>query len=443
MHVEQTECQEAQAPVAGDDVELDGQAISAEELQQHVQQPNSSKVDSQHGTDDSTVSDKGLVTSGQQCVHWGTAVQTEWDSVGAELVDGLGLCSPSRWPPECRGYFMEGNATKLCASIKALAEKYVLATITDVRELAFRLATGKVESSPFPEKAMNGFRSEWAALLQMPNKALAVPEGQKFYLHLMAQTLDVIGDPDTDILVNAVDSYSSGVPVGYKERIPPSPLVFPGKLKQSKLDESDYVDVLRNYKSAEDNAEGLLDKFREDEAKGLMYPTTRGALKSEFPDTPVLVAALGAIVKADNTVRPLHDGTHFIHLNNEIKLEDQLQYPGPQDATAVIREIRGSGEALFSISGDIRAAHRQVKLRRSDWPLVCCRVDIPAGTEVLWVNKVGTFGVSSAPFWWSRLFGLVGRLVGHVMGQSWFYQLVYVDDLHICAAGGSSWICLF
>ena len=103
-------------------------------------------------------------------------------------------------------------------------------------------------------------------------------------------------------------------------------------------------------------------------------------------------------MKPDNSVRPLHDGTHFIHLNNGIKLEDQLEYPGPQDATAVIREVRGAGEAVFSISGDIRAAHRQVKLRPRDWPLVCCRVDVPPGTDVLWANRVGTFGVSSAPF---------------------------------------------
>ena len=73
-------------------------------------------------------------------------------------------------------------------------------------------------------------------------------------------------------------------------------------MKQNKLDDSESLEVVRNYKPAEDNAQGLLDKFREDEKAGHMYPTTRGALKSEFPDTPILVAALGEIVKPDKTV---------------------------------------------------------------------------------------------------------------------------------------------
>ena len=216
----------------------------------------------------------------ERCVRWGPLVIAEWDSTSAELVDGFGLCSPSKWAPECCGYFMERGASELCASVRSSAEKYVLAAVPDVRELAFRLATGKVDASPFSLGVLEGFRSEWAALLQMPESALNVPEGQKFYLRLIAQTMAVIGDPDVDILVSADDSFASGVPVGYKERIKPTPGVFPPKVKQNRLDDSEYLEVTRNYRSAEDNAEGLLEKFHEDEAKGLMYPATKGALRA-------------------------------------------------------------------------------------------------------------------------------------------------------------------
>ena len=57
------------------------------------------------------------------------------------------------------------------------------------------------------------------------------------------------------------------------------------------------MEIARNYKSAEEHAEGLEQKFREDEALGMMYPSTLGALKSEFPGQNIMVAALGAIAR--------------------------------------------------------------------------------------------------------------------------------------------------
>ena len=64
--------------------------------------------------------------------------------------------------------------------------------------------------------------------------------------------------------------------------------------------------------------------------------------------------------------------------------------------------------------------------------LACkCRSD----SDVVWVNKVGTFGISSASYWWSRLFGILGRIVGRLMAGTWFYQVVYVDDVQAVFSG--------
>ena len=90
-------------------------------------------------------------------------------------------------------------------------------------------------------------------------------------------------------------------------------------------------------------------------------------------------------------------------------------------------------EAFFTISADIASAHRLVKVRRSDWPLLGCRAR--ADSKTIWCNKVGTFGISSSPYWWTRLFGSVGRLVSFILLRAWVLQLCYVDDLHIAAAG--------
>ena len=122
-----------------------------------------------------------------------------------------------------------------------------------------------------------------------------------------------------------------------------------------------------------------------------------------------------------------------MQVNNGIVFTDQLQSPGPHDVTAVIREVENSKEAVFVVSADISAAHRRVKVRKADSHLLACKSS--SDSPVIWVNKVGTFGLSSAPYYWTRLFGLVGRLVARVLLREWLYQVIYVDDLHLAAVG--------
>ena len=358
----------------------------------------------------------------------GQPMWVEWAGRETEFVDGFGLCSPNLFRPEQRGAFLGSEAKALARNIHSLVVQFVSNEIGDVRDKAFRLAVGQFSASPFSQGAMEELRRCWARLLPRPQSAVEIPEGQPFLLELMSQTLEIFGDPDWMILTTDKESFATGVPVGYGKPLPRVPSVFPERVKQSKLDESEYMAVAKNYKSAEENSKGLEEKFREDESAGLMFPTTMGVLQSMYPSQEILVAALGAIKKPDGSVRPLHDGTHFVQVNNNIVINDQLQYPGPQDTAGVIREVHDSKEAVFTISADISAAHRRVKIRREDWRLLACRSD--ASSKVIWVNKVGTFGISSAPLWWTRLFSLVGRLVMRVLGQENLFQIVYVDDLH-------------
>ena len=358
----------------------------------------------------------------------GQPMWVEWAGRETEFVDGFGLCSPNLFRPEQRGAFLGGEAKALVRNIHSLVVQFVSNEIGDVRDKAFKLAVGQFSASPFSQGAMEELRRSWARLLPRPQSAVEIPEGQPFLLELMSQTLEIFGDPDWMILTTDKESFASGVPVGYDKPLLRVPSVFPERVKQSRLDESEYMSVAKNYKSAEENSKGLEEKFREDKSAGLMFPTTMGVLQSMYPSQEILVAALGAIKKPDGSVRPLHDGTHFVQVNNNIVINDQLQYPGPQDTAGVIREVHDSKEAVFTISADISAAHRRVKIRREDWRLLACRSD--ASSKVIWVNKVGTFGISSAPLWWTRLFSLVGRLVMRVLGQENLFQIVYVDDLH-------------
>jgi hypothetical protein len=333
------------------------------------------------------------------------------------------------------------EAQQMGRKLKELLQEFVVSQIGDLRKEAFHLALGRLQGSPFSERALQQLRERWAQLLLSPASALELTEGQPFFLHLLAQTLEVMEDPDYQVLVQDKESFATGVPVGLDEPLPRVPAVFPPKEKHRKLDDSDYIPFSENYKSAELVAEELENKFREEERLGRMYPTTLAALKAKHPDREVLVASMGAIQKPNGDIRPIHDATHHVQLNNRIVFRDQLQYPGPEDAAGVIREVTETKEARFSISADIKSAHRLVKLRSRDHPLICCKAS--SASDTIWVNKVGTFGVSSASYWWTRLMGTVGRLVGNAMGTEYNYQLIYVDDLHIVVFGERKFLTLW
>ena len=159
-----------------------------------------------------------------------------------------------------------------------------------------------------------------------------------------------------------------------------------------------------------------------------MFPSKLSVFQKEYGDR-LRVASIAAITKPDGGVRPLHDGTHSVKVNNAIIYQDRIQCPGPAEVASVVREAAEMKEAAFAVSADIKAAHRLVKVRKEDWGLLACRAD--SGSTTVWVNTVGTFGISSAPYWWCRLFSCLGRYVGYLFHDQPFFHLVYVDDLSV------------
>ena len=376
----------------------------------------------------------------ERCCNYGSPIKVEWDGKVHDFIDGFGLCSPTRWHPRARGH-------KRCLKMKQLASQTfqclqdgVSEALQDVRLDAFKLVTGKLQSSPFTEELLMKVRTRIAALLRDPEDAMTKDTGQPFYLRLLAQWLEVYQDPDVDCLVSNSDSFATGVNVGVEDPLPRSPQIFPPKVKHRRLDDTEFNPIADNYVSGQLSAKELEEKFREEEALGRMEPSKMAVLKARFGDK-LRVAAMAAIVKPDGGVRPLHDATHSVMVNHAITYRDQLQCPGPAEVATVVREAVESREAPFCVSADIRAAHRLVKIREADWPYICCRSD--SNSETVWINKTGTFGVSSAPYWWSKLFAAVGRFVGHVLQSSVFWHMVYVDDLHGAFTGERKFVCLW
>ena len=374
------------------------------------------------------------------CCNSGMPIQVEWDQVNRSFIDGFGLCSPTRWRPAQRGERRTPEMLALANDTFNILSNCVDACISDVRKESFRLVTGKIEKSPFDGEALAALRSKFAALLPDPSDALVIDDGQPFMLRALSQWLKKFNDPDAKWLVDEKESFSTGVCLGVDKPLPRSPQVFPEKTKHRKLDESEFSPVADNYPSAQLSSGELEKKFREEEQLGRMFPSKLGVLKQEFKDR-LRIASMAAISKPDGSVRPLHDGTHSVKVNHEIKYQDKILCPGPPEIAAMVREASDSGEACFCVSADIKAAHRLVKVRRADWGYMCCRAD--SSSDVVWVNQVGTFGISSAPYWWAKLAALVGRFVGYLFHDRWMMQMIYVDDLHGTFVGQSKFKALW
>ena len=81
--------------------------------------------------------------------------------------------------------------------------------------------------------------------------------------------------------------------------------------------------------------------------------------------------------------------------------------PIAADIKRIMREKSKSNEATFALTADVTEAHRQVPISRQDWHLLGCQEE--PGSDVF-VNTVGTFGLTSANYFWSRVASAVGRL---------------------------------
>ena len=63
---------------------------------------------------------------------------------------------------------------------------------------------------------------------------------------------------------------------------------------------------------------------------------------------------------------------------------------------------------------------------------MACRLADP---EVVWLNKVGTFGLGCASYWWGRLFSIVTRTAIALARRDLVFQFLFADDLNLMASG--------
>ena len=92
--------------------------------------------------------------------------------------------------------------------------------------------------------------------------------------------------------------------------------------------------------------------------------------------------------------------------------------------------------------GDIAKAHRRYKHSRKEHGYLACQVDtkeeVPGdpASQTVYVNLVGTFGLSCASNWWTRIAACGLRLTYHLLGPDFPLDLLlYADDLEAMGKG--------
>ncbi|CAE7417322.1 unnamed protein product [Symbiodinium sp. CCMP2592] len=359
-----------------------------------------------------------------------------------EFVDGFGRCSPGRWKPCNRGTAMSAEALDFAQRLKERVRMFVVECVPDLAKSTFRLATGHWNGPLFDQSRLEELREDWFNMLPDPIRAREMIPHQPFFLRAIAQTLRILGDPDYRIIEEGKFCFVNGVEVGHTAPLGPVPQVFRIRRKDQKYDESTWQPLMQNYRDGAEVEKALEEAFTKEEAEGRMFPLSLAEAKTRFPGPALRIAAQAVIPKPDHEFRVVHDGTHGVHVNNEIVMLDRLESPGPREISSIQKlGMVAEEKVLFGLVGDVKKAHRRYLHHPEHWGVLACRTR--SDSSVVWLNRTGTFGIASAAYWFARLIGLVGRLSLRVMLQAFVFMLIYADDLHLLSGGSDRWLNLW
>ena len=108
---------------------------------------------------------------------------------------------------------------------------------------------------------------------------------------------------------------------------------------------------------------------------------------------------------------------------------DQLRAPIAADVKRSLREKAKLEGPTFALTADISEAPIDAR----DWHYLGCQV---TPGSVVYVHTVGTFGIASASYYWSRVSTAVGRLSQYLAGHdAHTWHLLVADHYHLDAGG--------
>ena len=361
-----------------------------------------------------------------------------------DMQDGGGLCSPGLWPPDKRRLPPLGR--QYLKAVEDVMDKVELQRGHGFwNRLVCSLACSRIVDDPFGGADL---RVKEAFVTILREAKGFERDGKKGH---MAATIDFeligaiaehLGDPDAAVL----ELYRSGVPLGWRQRLPRTPAVFARKLRWAPHvgHELGSVEWAGNYRSASERPDFIRDNFASQVENKMMVKTTYRAAKSEYGER-LRVASLGALEQHKGDFRVIHDGTHGVRVNPAIRVRDKEACPMAHDLVAALDyEICSGTNGLFVLALDVSKAHRRVPVAAADWGLQACS-DLPFGQqpgpeETVWLNTVCTYGIGSSSYWWGRLGALIVRLLHYVAGPAGLrWGLRFADDFILVSGGLTIW----
>ena len=226
-----------------------------------------------------------------------------------------------------------------------------------------------------------------------------------------------------------------GFPVGVLAPLPRTPHVYEEQTSW-RLEEEPLMreEVWRsNYQSVDLHTDFVYSHFEEECKEGLMEKLTLEQAKEKYGDK-IAISSLAVLVEENHQGkrRIIHDATHGTLVNNRIRCRDKVRSPSAEKQY-LLALFKGQNSSVCSRVGDISKAHRRFLHAPCERGLLACKVK--EGDNFIYVNKVGTFGVACASYWWSRISGAGVRLIHELLGRDMAIDiLIFADDIEAIAA---------
>ena len=329
--------------------------------------------------------------------------------------DGGCLGSPGRWDHEHR----RSPGPEWMELRKKIMDTLVVAAGSEalLERECFAMARGEDGCKLVKNVGLlEEIRGHFTRFLGGHEGLMEVADGQPFYLRLMHGLL----------------------------RKPRTRASFERQVKWALDDDPSQVPLMekKNYPSAEEHGDHLRSHLEAEVEEGLVQRMTREEFEKEFGENRA-ISALAVLVEDEalGKKRVIHDGSHDVRVNHRIRPLDKIRMPGAREKRYILMQLRERRRVAFSLIGDFGKAHRRFKYRRDEQGFLGCVVS--KEDRWVYVNRVGTFGITSTPYWWSRISGALLRLAYYVLEPGVLLDLLlYADDLEGIAVGKEGRIAL-
>ncbi|CAE7657443.1 LRRC45 [Symbiodinium sp. CCMP2592] len=340
-----------------------------------------------------------------------------WPIPANRVEDGAGTCSSASWSVP-RGADCFGSLRKAwCARI--LSGDFL-------SKFQAKLSSGS-KAPPLSDPELAPFLEDLRSFLRLSapdfNTLLSIPPGQPFRLFLLEALLSVFKDPDTSF----VDLLTEGVPLGVDSEMPSCPTLFPPAGQSAPT--MDLTHCSSSWGSALSDQASVDSLLSEEISEGWVREVPGGLdeLTARYQQTAVgklgLVKSPGRPDRlvVDSSVSGVTEHTSLPNKSANPSISGLRQCLPPEHAI----------EWLIALILDVSKAHRRIKIRDSDRGLLCF-----FHRNRLYQCLTLNFGARPSGFYWSRMAGLLTRLLHRLVFVK-HCLLIYVDDLIALLSGPS------